>query len=129
MATMDAIARAGGKPANFLDVGGGVTKERIAEALRQVVKLGVEGILVNAYGGINNCATMAEGVVEAVQSIPVSQALIVRMQGHFEEEGWAVLEETGVDVVKRGTTREAAERLVAQVDARNRGKGRGDSAG
>jgi succinyl-CoA synthetase beta subunit len=126
---MDAIARAGGKPANFLDVGGGVTQDRIAGALRQVVDLGVEGVLVNAYGGINNCETMAKGVVEAVQNIPVSQALVVRMQGHFEEEGWALLERAGVDVVKRGTTREAAERLVAQVRARSRSRGRGDPAG
>jgi len=129
MATMDAVVRAGGKPANFLDVGGGVTQGRIAESLRQVVSLGVEGILVNVYGGINNCATMARGIVEAVQSIPVTQALIVRMQGHFEEEGWTLLERAGVDVIKRGTTREAAERLVAGVRARNRGQARGDSAG
>ena len=123
MATMDAIARAGGEPANFLDVGGGVSQSKIVEALELVVGLDVEGILVNVYGGINNCATIASGVVEAVHSVHISKPLVVRMQGHFEKEGWALLEEAGVEVVKRGTTRAAAERLIALASSRRQRSG------
>ena len=123
MATMDAIGRAGGEAANFLDVGGGVSQSRIVEALELVVGLDVEGILVNVYGGINNCATIASGVVEAVHSVHISKPLVVRMQGHFEKEGWALLEEAGVEVVKRGTTRAAAERLIVLVNSRRQRSG------
>ena len=117
MATMDAIARAGGEAANFLDVGGRPPGQ-IVEALEQVADLGVEGILMNVYGGLVNCATFASRVVEAVHKGPISIPLVVRMQGHLEEEGWALLRENGVEVVGRGTTRMAAERLIALMDSR-----------
>jgi succinyl-CoA synthetase beta subunit len=128
LATMDSIVRAGGKPANFLDVGGGVTETRIVKALEMIASQKVDGILVNVFGGINNCAIVASGVLRAWKSIPIDMPLVVRFRGHFEEEGWALLESAGINVAKRGTTREAAERLLVLMAANEERASNGDSA-
>ena len=114
MATMDAVSIQGGKPAAFLDIGGGVTEEAMAESLRIVRQSpGVRGLLINVFGGINNCQVMARGIVRDLGRQGFSRVpLVVKTRGHFQEEGWAILEGHGVEVVKYGTTDEAVHRLL-----------------
>lgn len=115
MATMDSLLYAGSKPGVFLDVGGGVAEEVMMEAVRLVRRTpGIKGILVNIFGGINNCQIIARGIVRDLQRqgsfrIP----MVVKTRGHFQNEGWAILESEGIEVVKTGTTAEAVERLLS----------------
>jgi succinyl-CoA synthetase beta subunit len=119
MASMDMISVHGGTPANFLDLGGNATRERTAAALRIVLKTpGVEGILINLFGGINNCESMAKGIAQVLDSLHPSQAIVVKMRGHSQEEGWAILEARGIPIVKFGTTEEAVVLLMTKLKER-----------
>jgi len=119
MASMDMIFAHGGKPANFLDLGGGATKEKTADALRLVLKNpDVEGILINVFGGINNCEKMAQGISLVVQELKPTQAIVVKMRGHSQDEGWSILKEINVPVVKHGTTEEAVILLLEDIKKR-----------
>ncbi|MFZ5651740.1 MAG: ADP-forming succinate--CoA ligase subunit beta [Bacillota bacterium] len=113
MASMDMISAHGGVPANFLDLGGDATTEKTAAALRIVLKTpGVKGILINLFGGINNCESMAGGIVQVMDELNPSQVVVVKMRGHSQEEGWAILESRNTLIVKYGTTEEAVILLL-----------------
>jgi succinyl-CoA synthetase beta subunit len=117
LATMDIVHLNGSTPADFLDFGGGGSAELIARALRTVLNQdSVHGVLMNAYGGINNCEVMAQGVVEVVREDRPTIPIVVKMRGHFQEEGWALLEENDIPVIKGGTTDEAVKHLLTLVD-------------
>ena len=106
----------GGRPANFLDLGGDATEEKTAAALRIVLKTpGVEGILMNAFGGINNCERMAKGMVRVVDELRPRQTMVVKMRGHSQDEGWALLESRQIPIVKLGTTEEAVLLLIEKM--------------
>jgi len=123
MATMDMIGLHGGAPANFLDLGGNATEERTAAALRIVLATpGVEGVLLNLFGGINNCLSMAKGIARVIDEQHPGRAIVVKMRGHSQDEGWAMLEARGVPLVKFGTTEEAVVLLMEKV--RERGEER-----
>jgi malate-CoA ligase subunit beta len=114
MATMDMIKLAGGEPANFLDIGGGATPERVAKAFRLVtMDKYVKAVLVNIFAGINRCDWVAQGVVKAVELQPLSVPLIVRLAGTHVEEGREILANSGVDLITATSLAEAAEKSVA----------------
>jgi succinyl-CoA synthetase beta subunit/malate-CoA ligase subunit beta len=114
MATMDMIKAAGGEPANFLDIGGGATPERVAKAFRLVVSdANVEAILVNIFAGINRCDWVAEGIVQALEKHPVAVPVIVRLAGTHVEEGRKILARSGLPIIRANTLAEAAQRAVA----------------
>ena len=116
MATMDTIKLFGGAPANFLDVGGGATAERVTEAFKIMLKnKNVKGILVNIFGGIMRCDTIAEGVVAACKAVNLSVPLVVRMKGTNEVEGKKMLADSGLPIISADTMAEAATRIVAAV--------------
>lgn len=120
MATMDTVYHHGGVPINFLDTGGGITRERMSKALEIVLKSpGVKGVIANLFGGINNCAIMARGIVDVIKKQHVDVPLVVKMRGHHQEEGWELLEEHKVPLIKHGSTDEAAELLMELVRERN----------
>jgi len=122
MASMDMISMHGGVPANFLDLGGNATQERTAAALGIVLKTpGIEGILINLFGGINNCESMARGIAQVLDALHPPQAIVVKMRGHSQDEGWAILEARQIPIVKFGTTEEAVLLLMAKL--RERGAG------
>ena len=113
MATMDTIKLAGGEPANFLDIGGGATPERVAKAFRLVLSdENVQAILVNIFAGINRCDWVAEGVVAALKEVQVDVPVIVRLAGTNVEEGQRILAESGLPIIRANTLMEAAERAV-----------------
>ena len=114
MATMDMIKLAGGEPANFLDIGGGATPERVAKAFKLVtMDKNVEAILVNIFAGINRCDWVAEGVVQALEKNPVGVPVIVRLAGTHVEEGRKILARSGLPIIRANTLAEAAERAVS----------------
>jgi len=114
MATMDMIEHAGGEPANFLDIGGGASPERVAKAFRLVLAdEGVQAVLVNIFAGINRCDWVAEGVVQAVEQVGVEVPLVVRLSGTRVEEGRRILRDSGLPIITADTLAEAAERVVA----------------
>jgi malate-CoA ligase subunit beta len=118
MATMDMIKHAGGEPANFLDIGGGASPDRVAAAFRVVLAdRKVRAILVNVFAGINRCDWVAEGVVQAVRAVQVPVPLVVRLAGTNVAEGRRILKESGLPIVAADTLSEAAERVVAARDA------------
>lgn len=113
MATMDMIQLAGGKPANFLDVGGGASAERTEKAFRLVLAdKGVKSMLVNIFAGINRCDWIAEGVVHAVKNIDMKIPLIVRLSGTNVKEGRRIIAESGLPIIMAETLAEAAEKAV-----------------
>ncbi len=113
MATMDTIKLAGGEPANFLDIGGGATPERVAKAFRLVMSdKNVQAILVNIFAGINRCDWVAEGVVQALREVEVDVPVIVRLAGTNVEEGQKILAQSGLPIIRASTLMEAAERSV-----------------
>ncbi|MES2334955.1 MAG: malate--CoA ligase subunit beta [Pseudomonadota bacterium] len=113
MATMDTIKLAGGEPANFLDIGGGATPERVAKAFRLVMSdRNVQAVLVNIFAGINRCDWVAEGVVQALRAEPVDVPVIVRLSGTNVEEGQKILAQSGLPIIRANTLMEAAERAV-----------------
>ena len=113
MATMDTIKLAGGEPANFLDIGGGATPERVGKAFRLVMSdSNVQAVLVNIFAGINRCDWVAEGVVQALRENPVDVPVIVRLSGTNVEEGQKILSQSGLPIIRASTLVEAAERAV-----------------
>ena len=116
MATMDTIKLFGGAPANFLDVGGGATAEKVTEAFKIMLKnKNVQGILVNIFGGIMKCDTIAEGVIAACKAVNLSVPLVVRMKGTNEDLGKKLLNESGLPIISADTMAEAATKIVAAV--------------
>ena len=114
MATLDMIKMAGGEPANFLDIGGGASPERILKSFRAVLNdPGVEAILVNVFAGINRCDWVAEGVVRAVRELDLKVPLVVRLSGTNVELGREILAESGLNITTAETLAEAAEKAVA----------------
>ena len=120
MATMDIIKLCGGEPANFLDVGGGATKERVAQAFRIILSdVRVRGVLINIFGGIMRCDVLAQGVVDAARELSIKVPLVVRMQGTNVESGRKILSDSGLPIISAETMAEAAEKIVQAV----KGKG------
>ena len=116
MATMDTIKLYGGEPANFLDVGGGATAEKVTEAFKIMLKNPhVKGILVNIFGGIMKCDTIATGVITACKAVNLSVPLVVRMKGTNEAEGKKLLADSGLPIISADTMAEAAQKVVAAV--------------
>ena len=116
MATMDTIKLFGGEPANFLDVGGGATTEKVTEAFKIMLKNPkVKGILVNIFGGIMRCDTIATGVVAACKAVNLQVPLVVRMKGTFEEEGKKILADSKLPIISADTMADAATKIVAAV--------------
>ncbi|HEY7556730.1 MAG TPA: ADP-forming succinate--CoA ligase subunit beta [Candidatus Binatia bacterium] len=116
MATMDIIKQYGGEPANFLDVGGGANKEKVAHAFKILLADDrVRGVLINIFGGIMRCDVLAQGVVDAARDLSVSLPLVVRMQGTNVDEGKKILAGSGLPIISAETMAEAAEKIVAAV--------------
>jgi len=114
MATLDMIKLAGGDPANFLDIGGGASPERVFKAFRAVLAdSNVKVVLVNIFAGINRCDWVAKGIVEAFSQMDVELPVVVRLAGTHVEEGQRILAESGLPIVSADTLAEAAERAVA----------------
>ena len=116
MATMDIIKLHGGDPANFLDVGGSATKERVAAAFKIIMSdENVSGILVNIFGGIMRCDIIAEGVVSAAQEIDLQVPLVVRLEGTNVEKGKSILAESGLPILSADNLSTAAQKIVDVV--------------
>jgi succinyl-CoA synthetase beta subunit len=119
MATMDAVKLYGGSPANFLDVGGGADAEKVTEAFKIMLKNPeLKGILVNIFGGIMKCDTIAEGVITASKAVKLSVPLVVRMKGTNEELGKKMLADSGLPIISADTMGEAAQSIVNAVKGR-----------
>lgn len=117
MATMDLIKLCGGEPANFLDVGGGATKERVSEAFKIILSdTNVKGILVNIFGGIVRCDLIAEGIIGAVEEVHVNVPVVVRLEGNNAERGSQLLSESDVNIIAATGLTDAAEKIVAAVN-------------
>lgn len=120
MATMDIIHHYGGAPANFLDVGGGATQEKVAEGFKIILSdPKVKAILVNIFGGIMNCVTLAAGIIAAAGELNVTVPLIIRMEGTNVEKGKKMLEDSGVNIIIANGLAEAAEKVVAAARQRH----------
>ena len=118
MATMDIIKLYGAEPANFLDVGGGATKEKVTEAFKIITSdPQVKGILVNIFGGIMRCDVIAEGVVSAVKEVGLQVPLVVRLEGTNVEEGKTIIRQSGLNVIAANNLKDGAEKIVAAVKA------------
>ena len=118
MATMDTIKYAGGEPANFLDVGGGASPERVAKAFKLVLSdANVKVILVNIFAGINRCDWVAQGVLQAVRDIGIKVPLVVRLAGTNETEGRRIIADSGLPIVSAETLADAAQKSVAAARA------------
>jgi succinyl-CoA synthetase beta subunit len=116
MATMDIIQYAGGKPANFLDVGGGASKEQVAAAFKIILSdKNVEGILVNIFGGIMDCNVIAHGIVGAARETEIGIPLVVRLEGNNVEAGKKTLAESGLKLTAADNILDAAQKVVAAV--------------
>ncbi len=114
MATMDVIKLYGGEPANFLDVGGGATTEKVTEAFKIMLRNpNLKAILVNIFGGIMKCDTIAEGIVAASKAVGLKVPLVVRMKGTNEDLGRKILAESGLPIISANNMAEAAEKVVA----------------
>jgi len=118
MATLDMIKHVGGEPANFLDIGGGASPERVAKAFNLVLSdQGVYAILVNIFAGINRCDWVAEGVIQAMQKFDVQVPVVVRLSGTNVEQGRKILAEADVDLITADTLAEAAQKAVAAAES------------
>lgn len=116
MATMDTINYYGGTPANFLDVGGGATAEKVTEAFKIILSdQNVKGIFVNIFGGIMKCDIIAEGVIQAAKEVSLQVPLVVRLEGTNVELGKKLLNESGLDIVAAGTMADGAKKIVELV--------------
>jgi succinyl-CoA synthetase beta subunit len=119
MATMDTIKLFGGEPANFLDVGGGATAEKVTEAFKIMLKNpGLKAILVNIFGGIMRCDVIAEGVITASKAVSLKVPLVVRMKGTNEDLGKKMLAESGLPIISADTMEEAAQKVVAAANGK-----------
>ena len=118
MATLDIIQFFGGMPANFLDVGGGATKEQVAAAFKIILAdPKVKGILVNIFGGIMRCDIIAEGILAAVQETKLSIPLVVRLEGSNVELGKQIIRDSKLAVISADSLAEGAEKVVAAIKA------------
>jgi succinyl-CoA synthetase beta subunit len=116
MATMDIIKLYGAEPANFLDVGGGATKEKVTEAFKIITSdPNVKGILVNIFGGIMRCDIIAEGIIAAVKEVGLKVPLVVRLEGTNVELGKKIIRESGLDVIAADDLSDAAAKVVKAV--------------
>ncbi|NVK23230.1 MAG: ADP-forming succinate--CoA ligase subunit beta [Kangiellaceae bacterium] len=114
MGTMDIIKLHGGEPANFLDVGGGATKERVTEAFKIILSdENVKAVLVNIFGGIVRCDLIAEGIIGAVKEVGIEDPVVVRLEGNNAELGAKVLAESGLNIIAANSLTDAAEKVVA----------------
>jgi len=119
MATMDIIKLYGAEPANFLDVGGGASKEKVTAAFKIITAdPNVKGILVNIFGGIMRCDIIAEGVIAAVKEVGLQVPLVVRLEGTNVKEGKAILNQSGLDVISADDLDDAAQKIVSAVNGR-----------
>ncbi len=116
MATMDIIKHFGGEPANFLDVGGGATKEKVTEAFKIILSdANVKGVLVNIFGGIMKCDVIADGVVAAAKQIRMQHPLVVRLEGTNVEIGREILDNSGLNIISAASMSDAAQKIVEAV--------------
>ena len=116
MATMDIIKLNGSEPANFLDVGGGATQEKVTEAFKIITSdKNVKGILVNIFGGIMRCDVIAEGVVQATKEVGLKVPLVVRLEGTNVDEGKKIIEQSDLNVITADNLNDAAAKIVAQI--------------
>lgn len=114
MGTMDIVQLHGGRPANFLDVGGGATKERVTEAFKIILSdKNVKAVLINIFGGIVRCDMIAEGIIGAVAEVGVSVPVVVRLEGNNAELGRKVLSDSGLNIIAASSLTDAAEKVVA----------------
>lgn len=119
MGTMDIVNLHGGKPANFLDVGGGATKERVAEAFKIILSDdAVNAVLVNIFGGIVRCDMIAEGIIGAVKEVGVNVPVVVRLEGTNAEKGREVLANSGLDIIAAESLTDAAKKVVAAAEGK-----------
>jgi succinyl-CoA synthetase beta subunit len=119
MATMDIIKLCGGEPANFLDVGGGASKEKVAQAFKILLAdPRVRGVLINIFGGIMRCDVLAQGIVDAAHEMNIQVPLVVRMEGTNVGQGKKILADSGMAIIPAETMAEAAEKIVAAVEKR-----------
>jgi len=116
MATMDIIKLYGSAPANFLDVGGGATREKVTEAFKIILSdENVKGILVNIFGGIMRCDVIAEGVVSAAREVDISVPLVVRLEGTNVEQGKKIMADSGLPIISADNLADAADKIVKAV--------------
>ena len=119
MATMDIIKLYGGDPANFLDVGGGATQERVTEAFKIILAdENVQGVLVNIFGGIVRCDLIADGIIGAVKEVAMTVPVVVRLEGTNAELGAKKLEESGLNIIAANSLSDAADKIVKAVGAK-----------
>lgn len=118
MATMDIIKHYGGNPANFLDVGGGASADQVEAAFKIILSdPNVKGILVNIFGGIMSCKTIADGIIAAARNVEISVPLVVRLEGNHVKEGKQALEQSGLALTPADSLADAARKIVAEVGA------------
>ena len=118
MATMDIIKLYGGKPANFLDVGGGATKDRVVEAFKIILEdSSVEGVLINIFGGIVRCDMIAEAIIAAIKEVDVKVPVVVRLEGNNAELGIQILQDSGLNLISAQGLSDAAQKIVDAVKA------------
>tara|TARA_B100000902_G_scaffold396385_1_gene457238 strand:- start:6158 stop:7315 length:1158 start_codon:yes stop_codon:yes gene_type:complete len=116
MASLDIIKMYGGEPANFLDVGGGASKEKVSSAFKIILSdQGVKGILVNIFGGIMRCDVIAEGIVSAAKELKISVPLVVRLEGTNVDQGKKILENSGIEIISANDLDDAAKKIVKLV--------------
>ena len=116
MATMDIIKLYGQEPANFLDVGGGASKEKVSEAFKIILSdKNVKGILVNIFGGIMRCDIIAEGVVAAAKEMNINVPLVVRLSGTNSEKGKKILDSSGLKIISANDLSDAAEKIIKSI--------------
>jgi succinyl-CoA synthetase beta subunit len=119
MATMDIIKLYGEEPANFLDVGGGASKEKVTAALKIILSdPNVKGILVNIFGGIMRCDIIADGIVEAAKEVSLSVPVVVRLEGTNVQQGKEILAKSGLPIISGNDLADAAQKIVAAVKGR-----------
>ena len=116
MATMDIIKLYGKEPANFLDVGGGASKEKVTEALKLILSdKNVKGILINIFGGIMRCDVLAQGVVDAAKEVNINVPLVVRLAGTNFEKGKEILNNSGLTIIPADDLNDAAKKIVEAI--------------
>jgi len=119
MATMDIIKFYGGSPANFLDVGGGATTEKVTEAFKIMLRNpSLKAILVNIFGGIMLCDVIADGLVKASKAVSLKVPLVVRLEGNRVEEGKKILADSGLPIISARNMADAAQKVVAAAKAK-----------
>jgi succinyl-CoA synthetase beta subunit len=118
MSTMDIIKLAGGEPANFLDVGGGANEEMIENAFRILLSdKNVKGVLINIFGGILRCDTLAKGIVQAAKHLNIQIPVVVRMEGTNVKEGKEILKASGLALISESGMKNAAEKIVKEISS------------